>query len=58
MDLARAIGCNDDHGRCDRPDGTDLGDGDLEVGQELEEVGLELLIGAIQFIDEQDRTST
>ncbi len=35
--------------------GADLGDGDLEVGQDLEEVGLELLVGAVDLVDQEDR---
>jgi hypothetical protein len=32
-----------------------LGDRHLEVGQDLEQVGLERLVGAVQFVDQQDR---
>ena len=36
-------------------DRADLGDRDLEVGQDLEQVRLELLVGAVDLVDEQDR---
>ena len=38
-----------------RLDRADLGDRDLEVGQDLEQVGLELLVGPVDLVDEQDR---
>ncbi len=37
------------------PDRADLRDGDLEVGQDLEEIRLEFLVGAVDLVDEQDR---
>ena len=36
-------------------DRADLGDRDLEVGQDLEQVRLELLVGAVDLVDEQHR---
>ena len=36
------------------PDGADLGDRHLEVGQDLEEVRLELLVGPVDLVDEED----
>jgi hypothetical protein len=36
-------------------DGAELGDGDLEVGEHLEEEGLEALVGAVDLVDEQHR---
>ena len=32
--------------------GATLGDGNLEVGQEFEQEGFELLIGAVDFVDQ------
>jgi hypothetical protein len=47
----------DDHDRrnlcADRPE---LGDGDLKIGEELQQEALELLVGAIELVDEQHRT--
>ncbi len=53
--LARPVRGQDHARRGLRPDRADLGDRDLEVGQDLEEVGLELLVGAIDLVDQQDR---
>ena len=36
-------------------DGPDLGDRDLEVGQDLEQVGLELLVRPVDLVDQQHR---
>ena len=55
VDLARPVR-GEDHAR--RPlglDRADLGDRHLEVGQDLEQVRLELLVGAVDLVDEQDR---
>ena len=38
-----------------RLDGAELRDADLEVGQELEQEGLELLVGAVDLVDQQHR---
>src|SRR5690606_9924311 len=38
-------------------DRADLGDGHLEIGQQLEEEGLELLIGPIQLVDQEHGAS-
>ena len=35
-------------------EGTELGDRDLEIGEELEQVRLELLIRSVDLVDEQD----
>jgi hypothetical protein len=37
------------------PDRAQLGDGDLEVGQHLEQEGLEGLVGAVELVDQQHR---
>ena len=34
-----------------------LGNGNLEVGEEFEQEGLELLVGAVDFVDQQHRRS-
>ena len=55
MDLSGPIG-RDDHRRRNRgAERTELGHGDLEVGEELEQVRLELLVGSIDLVDEQHR---
>ena len=48
------VGRDDDNGRLVRPDGADLGNGDLEVGQHLQQIGLERLIGPVELVDQQD----
>src|SRR2546423_2309536 len=53
VDLARAIRRDDDRRRDRGPEGTELGHCDLEVGQQLEQVGLELLVGSVDLIDEE-----
>ena len=37
------------------PDRAELGNGDLEVGQQLEEKALEFFVRAIELVDQQDR---
>ena len=54
MDLAGPVGGQDDPRRLLGLDRADLGDGHLEVGQDLEQVRLELLVGAVDLVDEQD----
>jgi hypothetical protein len=54
MNLARAIGCEDDQWRLKGPHGPELGNGDLEFREQLEEEPFELLVGAIDLVDEQD----
>src|SRR6266700_1100681 len=52
--LARAVARDDDVRRplgFDRPD---LGDGDREVGEHFEQVRLELLVRAVDLVDQQD----
>ena len=55
VDLARPVRGEDDARRLVRLDRADLGDRDLEVGQDLEQERLELLVGAVDLVDEQDR---
>ena len=54
VELARAVGGEDDRRAPARGDGADLGDGDLEVGEHLEQEGLELVVGAVDLVDQQD----
>ncbi len=55
MNLTRAVRGNHRERWLLRANGTDLGDGDLVVGEQLEQVGLEGLVGPIQLVDEQHR---
>jgi hypothetical protein len=55
VDLARAVRRHDHDRRFWRLDGAQLGDGDLEVGQDFEQVRLERFVGAIEFVDQQHR---
>jgi hypothetical protein len=55
VDLAGAVGGDDDDGRLSRADRAKLGNGDLEIGQDLEQEGLEGLVGAVEFVDQQNR---
>ncbi len=55
MDLARPVRGQDDPRRQGGLDRADLGDRDLEVRQDLEQVRLELLVGAVDLVDEQHR---
>ena len=52
--LARAVAGEDDDGGCGGADGAEFGDGDLVVGEEFEEEGLEWFVGAVEFVDEED----
>ena len=42
-------------GGCFGLDRAEFGDGDLEVGQDLQQVGLERLVGAVELVDQQHR---
>ena len=53
--LARAVLVRITYGIEVARDRAELGDADLEVGQELQQVGLELLVGAVDLVDQQDR---
>ena len=55
VDLARPVRGQDHPRRRLGLDRADLRDRDLEVRQDLEQVRLELLVGAIDLVDEQDR---
>ena len=54
VDLARAVGGEDHERRRRRAHGSQFGDRDLELGQQLEQVSLELFVGAIDLVDQQD----
>ena len=54
-ELTRPVAREHDHRRRLGPHRPDLGDRDLEVRQELEQERLELLVRAIDLVDEQDR---
>ena len=58
MDLAGPVRGEDDRGGRLGADRADLGDRHLEVGQQLEQEGLELLVGAVDLVDEQHRRAT
>ena len=53
--LAHAVRGQDDVRRVRRLDRADLGDRHLEVGEHLEQEGLELLVGAVDLVDQQHR---
>ncbi len=55
VDLARPVRGQDHPRRGLGLDRADLGDRDLEVRQDLEQVRLELLVGAVDLVDEQHR---
>src|SRR6202022_1786381 len=52
--LASAVRRDDNERGALGLDGSDLGDRDLKVGKQLEQERLELLIGAIDLVDQQD----
>ena len=54
VDLARAVGGDDDDRRLLGLDGTEFGHGDLEIGEDFEKKGLECLVGAVEFVDQED----
>jgi len=55
VNLSGAVAGQHHDGRGRGPLGAQLGNGDLEVGEDLQEERLERLIGAIQLVDEQHR---
>jgi hypothetical protein len=57
VNFAGAVRGDDDDRRMGRLHGAELGDGDLVVGQRLEEKRLEGLVGAIELIDQQHRSA-
>jgi hypothetical protein len=55
VDFARPVRGEDHPWRALGPDRADLRDGHLEVREDLEEIGLELLVCSIDLVDEEDR---
>src|SRR5215204_2573429 len=53
VDLASAIGGQYGHGRTFGHHGTEFGDGDREVGEDLQQERLELVVGAVHLVYEQ-----
>ena len=54
VQLARAVRGEDDRRLAPRADRPELGDRDLEVREHLEQERLELLVGAVDLVDQQD----
>jgi hypothetical protein len=55
VDLAGPVRGQDHDRNVLGPDGAELGHGHLEVGEDLEEERLELLVGSVDLVDEEDR---
>ena len=55
MDFARAVRGDDDDRRLRRLHGADFRDRDLEIGEHFQQEGLERLVGAVEFVDQQHR---
>src|SRR6266853_1773419 len=55
VDLARAVGSEHDDRRFSGSHRADLGNRDLEVRQYFQQIRLERLVGAVQFVDQQHR---
>jgi hypothetical protein len=55
VDLTGPVRGQDHAGRQRGGDRADLGHRDLEIGQDLQQVGLELLVGPVDLVDQQDR---
>src|SRR4051812_45586513 len=53
-ELARVVGGQQHDGLRARLDAAELGDGDLEVREDLQQHRLELLVGLVDLVDEQD----
>src|ERR671921_73277 len=53
VDLPGAVGGQDGHGRAFGHDGTELGDRDGEVREDLQQERLELVVGAVHLVYEQ-----
>ena len=56
-ELTGAVRGQDHPGDRGRGDRAELGNADLEVGEDLEQIGLELLVGTVDLVDQQDRGS-
>ena len=55
VDLAGAVGGDDDDRRLGGLDRAEFGDRHLEVGQDFQQERLEGLVGAVEFVDQEDR---
>src|SRR4051812_46035700 len=55
VDLAGAVGGDDDDRRARRLHGAEFGDRHLEVAEDFEQIGLERLVGAVELVDQQHR---
>ena len=55
MQLARAVRSDHDYRRRRGLDGAELGNRDLEVGEQLQQITLEFLIRPVELVDEQHR---
>src|SRR5262249_25289403 len=55
VDIAGAVGGEDDEGWVGGADGAQLGDSDGVVAEQLEQIRLKLGIGTVQLVNEQDR---
>ena len=55
VDLAGAVRGEDDERRLGGAHGAELGNRDLELREQLQQVAFELLVGAIDLVDEQHR---
>jgi hypothetical protein len=53
VQLAGAVGGQDDQRRALRADRAHLGDADLEIGEHLEQERLELVVGPVHLVDQQ-----
>ena len=55
VDLAGAVGGDDDDRRLLGLDRAELGHGHLEVGEDFQQERLERLVGAVELVDQEDR---
>src|SRR6185312_15919724 len=55
VQVARAVRGQHDHRRVGRADGAELGNGHRRLAQELEQERLEVVVGAVDLVDEQHR---
>ncbi len=55
VDLARAVGSDDDDRRLSGTDGAKFRNGHLEIREDLEQERLEGFIGAVEFVDQEHR---
>ena len=55
VDFAGAVRGDDDDRRLRRLDGAEFGDRDLEVAEDFQQIRLERLVGAVEFVDQQHR---